>query len=166
MPDLEYSSTASLLRWIPITLFTVDGTLRLHDGRLAFSRSRDRVVVDAPVGEFHSLAHGAGASLYVWHGRRRFRFMTGQVYVHQLRTGNDLLDTVAGVGTIKRAFDADAAAKAVRDEWFELLAPLVGEPPPGVSVSKPWPTWAWIVAVIGATLVLVAIIVALVFATA
>ena len=164
--DAEFSSKASLLRWVPISLFMVDGTLGVHDGRLTFTRSRDRVVFDAPVGELHSISRGAGAALYVWHGSRRLRFITGQVYVHHVRTGNDLLDTVTGVSAIGRAFAADAAAKDTRDQWLELLVPLAGDPPPGLTVKRPWPTWAWFLAVIGATLVLVAIIVAAVFATA
>ena len=81
-----------------------------------------------------------------------------------MRTGSDLLDIVTGMGAIGRAFDADAAAKAARDQWRDVLEPLVGGPPPGANVSRPWPTWAWILTVIGATLVLLAIIVAVVFA--
>ena len=149
-----------------MSLFTVDGTLRLHDGRLMFSTPRGRSVLDAPVGELHSVSRGAGAALYVWHGDRRLRFITGQVWVHHVETGNDLLDTVAGIGTVSRALAADKAAKAVRDEWLDALEPVVGDPPPGVTVSRPWPTWAWVVAVIGVTLLLMAIIAAIVIATA
>jgi hypothetical protein len=164
--DVEHSSKASLLRLLPMTLFTIDGTLRLKEHRLTFTRSRDRVVFDAPVGELHSISRGAGAALYLWHGSRRLRFITGQVYVHHLRTGSAVLDTVTGVGAMGRAFAADAVAKSVRDEWLELLVPLAGEPPPGVEVSRPWPTWAWAIAVVGATIVLLAVIVAVVLATA
>lgn len=45
--------------------------------------------------------------------------------------------------------------------WIATLTPLVGSPPVGLRVGAPWPKWAWMLAVLGGTLLLVVAIAAL-----
>ena len=161
----EYRSRASLMRWLPITLFTTDGELRLHDGRLTFATSR-REVFDAPVGELHSVARGATAGLYVWHGDRRLRFVTGNVSGRiGVSQPDSLLDVVASLPYIAGDLERDRTNRRHRDAWVDLLTPLVGDPPPGLRVPWPWPTWAWYVAIVGITLAIIAVVTAITLLT-
>jgi hypothetical protein len=59
-----------------LTVGMRSGTMRLADGRLRYTRKRKhRVVFDAPVGEFHSLARSSwGTGFHLWHGATRHRF--------------------------------------------------------------------------------------------
>ena len=118
------------MRWVPLTLFTVDGELWLHDGRLTFTSSR-RVVFDALVEEFHSVAHGATAGLYVWHGDRRLRFVTGDVSGRVASTPDSLLGAVDALTRVGSDLERDRENRQRRDAWVDLLTPLVGAPPPG-----------------------------------
>ena len=45
--------------------------------------------------------------------------------------------------------------------WIATLKPIIGTPPVGLRVAAPWPKWAWTLALIGITLLLVAAIAAL-----
>jgi hypothetical protein len=45
--------------------------------------------------------------------------------------------------------------------WTATLTPLIGTAPLGLRVAPPWPKWAWTLALIGITVLLVAAIAAL-----
>lgn len=153
-----HSTTASMLRKVPITATTIDGVLTLDDGRLSFA-TRRRTYFDHPVGEFHSVAPAAHVGFHLWHGERRYRFVPGPELVSGVNTGGTALDLAAGVA---QATAAQRRMRDARDHWLHVLGPLVGSPPPGVTVRPPWPTWATWASVVTITVVLIAVITAVV----
>lgn len=46
-------------------------------------------------------------------------------------------------------------------KWVSLLTPLVGAPPAGLRVPAPWPKWAWMLAIVGVSVLIVVAIAAL-----
>jgi hypothetical protein len=67
----------------------------------------------------------AATGIHVWHGHRCLRF----------------------------AFRRESRQFAAM--WLSVLTPIVGSPPPGLRVPAPWPKWAWLLAVVGFTVVLI-----------
>lgn len=43
------------------------------------------------------------------------------------------------------------------DAWVAALVPLVGRPPSGTHVRAPWPMWAWVLSLVGAIVVILAV---------
>lgn len=164
MTQAEYSTKAALMGRLPISLTTRDGVLTLEGGRLKFA-TRRQVHFDRPVGEFHSVAPSASVGLHVWHRDRCYKFVPGYEVAAGVSTGSGVFDVVAGVGQVIHARGADRRMREARDRWIEVLRPLIGEPPPGVVVRRPWPTWAIALVVVGVTLLILAIIVGVVLAT-
>jgi hypothetical protein len=161
MGQPAYSTKASLLGKVPITTSTTDGVLTLADGRLTFATS-NRTHFDHPIGEFHSVAPAANVGFHVWRRDRCYKFVPGHEIVNGLYSGNDALDAVAGVGQAIQAAGANRRMRGQRDQWVELLRPLVGSPPPGVTVRRPWSMWALVLVAAGLALFLIAIITAIV----
>jgi hypothetical protein len=119
------ASHAELLPAVPFTMMMKSGELRLAGDRLRFATD-DEVLLDAPLDELHSLAP-AVIGIHIWHADKRFRFALGY---RDRRTGGT--DDVA----------------ALTSMWLDILLPLIGVPPAGVTVRKPWPRWAWVLGVI------------------
>src|SRR4051794_27266578 len=160
---MAHCTDAELLGSIPITLFMRSGQLCLDDGRLSF-RTRRTVVFDAAVGEIHSVRAVARRGVHLWHGDRRYRLMFGPLTTGRTQTGDAVFDAVSAPGDVGRALSADAIGRSVRDDWLARLEPVAGLAPEGLEVAAPWPVWAWWLAVVGATLVLIALITAVVLA--
>ena len=160
---MEMESRVELVRGVPITLLTVSGRLRLADGRLSFTRSRGRVVFDVPVGELHSVATSF-IGFTVWHGRRRYRFTTHEP--DSVVQGPGLLGATVAAAQLPGAFRRYREGKQLAQMWCDVLAPLVGSKPQDVRVRAPWPGWAWIMTIVGATLVLIGAILVVTLATA
>jgi hypothetical protein len=154
-----HSSPASLMGRIPITLFMRDGTLALADGRLAFTTSR-RTVFDHPVSGCHSVAASGRVGFHVWHGDRCYKLVPSYTAVSEFHGGNAAVETVVNVARLPAAFAADRRMRDAREQWIEVLEPLVGAPPPGVRVRRPWPTWAILLVVVAVTLGIVAAVTA------
>ncbi len=96
------------------------GALTLADGRLSFLADDGQTLFDAQVEEFHSVALAEmNETLEIWQGATRHRI--------SLAVGGPLLGNMVG------EFESDTLAK----RWRDLLAPLVGAVPPGVTVKKP-----------------------------
>ena len=139
-----------LARKVPINGATRSGTLRLADGRLSFTRSRDRVVFDVPMAEVHSVAT-TKIGFNLWHGATRYR-VTFVPSVHQMNTGHDLLDIgIAASGAIQ-ALAEYGNTRQVSQQWVDALAPLAGQPPPGLRVPEPWGWWQYTALIVGITL--------------
>ena len=76
--DGVIESPAELLRAVPISLCSISGQLRFDGDRLTFRGGlRDRLQLDAPVAELHSVAPMGSMGLHVWHGEDRYRFTIG-----------------------------------------------------------------------------------------
>jgi hypothetical protein len=161
----HHSTDASLLGKVPITLFMRDGTLALDDGRLSF-RTRRATVFDHPVGEFHSFAPSASVGMHIWHADRCYKFVPKWDAVHSINTSSSLVDVAVNAAQMPRALRNDRQMRDAREEWAEVLGPLLGTPPPGVKVRAPWPTWAVWVSIVVVTMVIAAVIVGIALATA
>jgi hypothetical protein len=149
---------------VPITLFMRDGTLALADGRLSF-RTRRSTVFDRPVGEFHSIAPSASVGMHIWHADRCYKFIPKWDAVNSINTSSSLVDVAVNVARMPGALENDRRMRDARDEWAAVLGPLLGEPPAGVRVRGPWPTWAVWLSIIGVTLVIAACIIGIALAT-
>jgi hypothetical protein len=160
---MAHCTDAELLGTIPITLFMRSGQLCLDEDRLSF-RTRRTVVFDAPVGEIHSVRGVARRGVHIWHGDRRYRLMFGPLTTGRTQTGDATFDALSAPGDMGRALTADAIGRYVRDDWLARLEPLAGAAPVGVEVRRPWPTWAWWLAVVAVTLVIIAAITGVVLA--
>ena len=81
MTELEASVDQVLL---PVTFGLRAGSMRLAGGRLRYARKRkNRVVFDAPLGEFHSFARSSwGTGFHLWHGDTRYRFAVYHPVMH------------------------------------------------------------------------------------
>jgi hypothetical protein len=163
-----FESKAELLRFVPITLFSTSGTLRLADGRLRFETAfRHKVLLDAPLAELHSLAPMGTLGFHIWHGRKRYRFSVGTPYVGVSDSyGGTVADTLAEAASLPGRFAHDRANRSRTSRWLRLLHARVGQPAPGLRVRRPWPMWAWWCGIVGFTLALVGAITLIVLATA
>ncbi len=164
----RYESEATQLRRLPILWGARSGILQLDDDRLRFTaRSRNRTVFDLPLRDMHSAQRGATSSLYLWHGRTRYRFVAGNpIYVPG--PGELAVEQAIGLpaARIPGALARERANRDTADRWIELLQPGLGAPPPGLRVPRPWPRWAWLLTTLGAGLLVCAIIAAVTLAFA
>jgi hypothetical protein len=160
---MAHCTDAELIGAIPITLFMRSGQLCLDDDRLSF-RTRRKVVFDAPVGELHSVRGVARRGVHVWHGDRRYRLMFGPLSGGRTQTVDGVYDAISAPSDVLRSLTGDAIGRYLRDDWLARLEPLVGTAPAGLEVKPPWPVWAWWLAVVGATLVIIAAITGVVLA--
>ncbi|HEY4333194.1 MAG TPA: hypothetical protein VGM78_11515 [Ilumatobacteraceae bacterium] len=69
----------------------------------------------------------AATGIHLWHHRTRFRFAFGK------------------------------ANPTRADSWVSTLTPVMGQPPAGLRVRRPWPSWAWVASMIGVVIMLMAI---------
>jgi len=122
-----FESRAELLGTIPVPIMSKPGVLRLRNGRLTFTADDGEVKLDAPTHELHSVAVSA-SGIHVWHGSSRMRFAFGR-----------------GQGP---GADARTANQETAKRWVASLAPMLGTPPSGARVRRPWPSWAWIAALV------------------
>jgi len=154
-----HESAADLLGRVPITLLMKSGTLRLADGRLSFTRSRNRVVFDVPMSEVHSI----GISVFgitLWHGTTRYRFAIGHTSGGGIHPDNAVL-ALAAVAELPGAIRNYREARQDAYAWATILNRSAGPVPPGLVVKAPWPTWKVVLVVVGAfTAITAAIIVA------
>jgi hypothetical protein len=112
----------------------------------------ERVVVRAPLAEFHSPAPSRrGRGLHLWHGDRVFR-LTGKSTVDGgsspwAALGNDPVSAVIGlillpflllsmIGLYGQVVASERKNVATTLRW---LAPVVGQPPPRMDVRPPLP---------------------------
>lgn len=158
---VRHESDTSLLGRLPITLTMKEGTLKLDDGRLSFA-TRRATVFDHPVHECHSLAPSASVGFHIWHADRCYKFVPAYSPVHEVTTGNNAVDLAVNAGQFGKRLQADRRMKNARDQWFDVLEPLVGRPPAGVKVRRPWSTWKVWLAIVAVALVIMAIIAAIV----
>jgi len=164
--DGVIESPAELLRAVPISMFSISGQLRFDGERLTFRGGLgDRLRLDAPVAELHSVAPMASMGLHVWHGEDRYRFTIGALSPSTVNTGSDVGDAVNAAGRLPAAARADRRNRGTTANLVSRLQAGAGEPPPGLRVRPPWPGWSWWVGIIVATLVLVAVITGIVFLT-
>ena len=152
--SMIYESHADLLAAVPITFLMKSGTLRLADGRLSFTRSRNRVVFDAPMSEIHSVGTNA-FGITLWHGATRYRFAIGQKYRAGIHSEVPVLAAVSAAAAISDYREARNSAT----DWALTLIPLQGAVPTGVAIKPPWPAWKTWVAIIGGVLAVAAVIV-------
>ena len=165
--DGVIESPAELLRAVPISLCSISGQLCLDGERLTFHGGlRNRLRLDAPVAELHSVAPMASMGLHVWHGEDRYRFTIGALAPGTASTGSDLGDTVSAASRLPTAARSDRRNRGTTASLVIRLQAGAGEPPPGLRVRPPWPGWSWWVGIIVATLVLMAAITGIVFLTA
>lgn len=125
---------------LPLTFGLRAGTLRLADGRLRYTRKwRNRIVFDAPVEEFHSLARSSwGTGFHLWHGAQRHRFVAYHPVVSMPYGTGLVADVAEGVSQYAQARVAMNRSQADVDGWYEVLAPVVAaQPPAGVRVRPP-----------------------------
>jgi hypothetical protein len=148
--------------------------LSVDGGRLTVTRTPllggDRVVVEAPLREFHSVAPSRGGrGLHLWHGDQVFR-LTGKSTVDGggspwATLGDDPVSAVIGlillpfllfslIGLRGQVVASERKNVATTLRW---LGPVVGPPPPGVEVRPPLPggwlaagRWTLRLAVVGA----------------
>ncbi|GAA3176926.1 hypothetical protein GCM10010531_33290 [Blastococcus jejuensis] len=148
--------------------------LSIEGGRLTVTRvpvlGAERVVIQAPVAEFHSAAPSRGGrGLHLWHGDRLFR-LAGRSTARAdggstLTLGDDPVSAVIGlillpfylfalIGMYTEAVASQRKNVATTLRW---LGPVVGGPPPGVEVRPPLPggwlaagRWTVRLAVLGA----------------
>ncbi len=123
------SSTAQLVPAVPLPPLVKVGLLSLGAGRLRFTTPDGTSVLDAPVGELHSVSRSAmGVTLY--HRDRKLRF----------------------------ALRGDGIAAPTPESWVASLRSVVGEPPADVTVRAPWPRWAWVAALTGVVVALLGLV--------
>jgi len=148
-----FESHADLLAAVPVTFLMKSGTLRLADGRLSFTRSRNRVVFDAPMSEIHSVATNA-FGITVWHGPKRYRFAIG----HKSRVGVHSDNALIAAASLPGAISDYREARQGAGDWAATLRPLAGAVPSGVAVSAPWPMWKMMSVILGGIVGIVAVI--------
>jgi len=157
---------------LPITLGLRAGTMRLADGRLSYTRRRrGRVLFDAPVDEFHSFARSSmGTGFHLWHGPTRYRFVVDHPVLPAEYGTSALADVAEAVVQIRQGLAKTARSRAAVDGWHDALVPAIAPAPPrDVDVDPPLSAsrflWTALGAVLAATLLLVAIITAVVAGT-
>ncbi|MGY1813856.1 hypothetical protein [Blastococcus sp. SYSU D00820] len=155
-------AVAPALSWVrrltPFNLGRRRVRLQMSEGWLTVVRtplmSAERIVVSAPVREFHSVAPSRGGrGLHLWHGDRVFRLRGRSTAksdsTDSVTLGDDPISAVIGIILLpvyllsalgayadKIRSEEENAGKALR--W---LGPVVGPPPPGLHVRPPLPGW-------------------------
>jgi hypothetical protein len=155
---------------VPLTFGMRSGSMRLGDGRLTYTRKRQRrVVFDAPVGEFHSFARSSwGTGFHLWHGAKRHRFSLYHP-VPPVEFGPGVPDWVEDVDQFGRSLTMQAMSRAEVDRWHDALVPVIApQAPTGVRVRPPLSRAGFLAAALGfafsVTLVVAAIVTAIVLA--
>lgn len=155
---------------LPLTFGLRSGTMRLADGRLTYTHKRQRrVVFDAPVGEFHSLARSSwGTGFHLWHGATRHRFSLYHP-VPPAELGPEVPDWVEDVDHFGRSLSMQAISRAEVDRWHDALVPVIApQAPPGIRVRPPLSRTGFLAAALGfavsVTLIVAAIVTAIVLA--
>jgi hypothetical protein len=158
---------------LPVTFGLRSGTMRLADGRLAYTRTRrHEVVFDAPLDEFHSFARSSmGTGFHLWHGSTRYRFVSYHPVLPSEYGSSLVADAAESVVQLREGLAKTALSRAEVDRWHDALAPVIAPTPPaGVQVRPPLSSGRYLAAMLGlataATLVLIAIIAAVVLTTA
>ena len=161
-------------RFTPFGVGRRRARLSIDGGRLTVTRvpvfGGERVVVRAPLGEFHSVAPSrSGRGLHLWHGERLFR-LAGKSTAKagggsSLTLGDDPVSAVIGLillpfylfALIGLYGDAVASQRKNVATTLRWLGPVVGAAPPGLEVRAPLPgrwltagRWALRLAVLGA----------------
>ena len=150
-----FETEAERLRWLPITLISTSGRLRLQGGRLSFrTLVRKKVVFDIPVGELHSAAGMSSLGMHVWHGSTRYRLSIGSP-VYLPSAGDSAVGVAVDAASIPGRLAHDRRNRDDTGRWLTLLQAAQGPPPPDVRVRRPWPGWTWGVGVVLATLVII-----------
>ncbi|MGY1747075.1 hypothetical protein [Blastococcus sp. SYSU D00695] len=180
-PDAQSPPLRWVRRFTPLGLGRRRVVLRIEGGRLQVVRtplfSAERVVAEGPPAGFHSAAPSRGGrGLHLWHGDRLFR-LTGRSSASadgggdtgSWSLGDDPVSAVIGLvllpflvlyglwlllGLWSSTVDSERENATRTLRW---LAPLLGAPPPGRTVRRPFPggwltTGRWLVrlAVLGA----------------
>jgi hypothetical protein len=86
--------------------------------------------------------------------------------VHSINTSSSLVDVAVNAARMPRALENDRTMRDAREEWADVLGPLLGAPPSGVRVRAPWPAWAVWVSIVVVTMAIAAVIVGIALATA
>ncbi|WP_222262960.1 hypothetical protein [Modestobacter marinus] len=146
-------------RFTPLGIGRRGVRLEMSGGMLSIVRvgplGGERLVVSAPVAQFHSPAPSRnGRGLHLWHGTRVFRFVghadsddSGTTDISGSSAGDDPVSAVLAVLAFPLHLFAALAAHrekvaeerrhvAVTLRWLE---PVVGPPWPGVAVRPPLP---------------------------
>jgi hypothetical protein len=156
---------------LPVTFGLRSGTMRLADGRLRYTRKRkSRVVFDAPVGEFHSFARSSlDTGFHLWHGATQYRFIVYEPVVPTELGSGALMDIAEGVDQIARGRAQVEHSRSQVDRWHDALVPAIGSRPAGLRVQPPMSRRRYLATATGcvllATLIIIAIVTAIVFAT-
>jgi hypothetical protein len=174
-PDAVAPPLAWARRFTPFGVGKRRVRLSIDGGRLTVTRvpfvGSERVVVQAPLTEFHSVAPSRrGRGLHLWHGDRLFR-LTGKSTTEGggnspfSSLGDDPVSAVIGLILLPFllfsliGLHADVVASQRKNVATTLrwLGPVVGPPPPGLAVRPPLPggwlsagRWALRLAVVGA----------------
>lgn len=146
-------------RFTPLGIGRRGVRLQLSGGVLSVVRvgplGGERVVVAAPVTEFHSLAPSrSGRGLHLWHGSRLFR-LVGDADLADDSGSTDVSSSSAGdpvsaglallalpltlVTALAEHTEEVAAERRHVAGTLRWLGPVVGPPPPGVTVRPPLP---------------------------
>jgi hypothetical protein len=156
---------------VPLTFGLRSGTMRLADGHLTYTRTRkQRVVFDAPVGEFHSFARSSwGTGFHLWHGATRHRCSLYHP-VPPVEVGPEVPDWVEDVNQFGRSLSMQAISRAEVDRWHDALVSVIApQAPPGLRVRPPLSGAGFLAAALGfsisVTLVVAAIATAIVLAS-
>jgi hypothetical protein len=158
---------AEKLAAFPITTFSTAGTLQLSEDRIRFvTESRGKVLLDAPLSEVHTPQKMAGPCFRFWHGSKRWRFSAGVAPLVRHMGNDSVTGAIATAASLPEMHRRDTAARSAARQWVEVLeARATGTPPDGFRPGRPWPGWAWGVAVVGVVAVWIGVITAIVFAT-
>ena len=176
-PDAVAPPLAWARRLTPFGLGKRRVRLSIDGGWLTVTRvpyvGAERVVVQAPLAEFHSVAPSRGGrGLHLWHGNRLFR-LTGKSTTKadggsSLTLGDDPVSAVIGlillpfylfalIGLYGQVVASQRKNVATTLRW---LGPVVGPPPPGLEVRPPLPgrwlsaaRWTLRLAVVGALVI-------------
>jgi hypothetical protein len=149
-------------RFTPLGIGRRGVRLEMSGGTLSVVRvgplGGERIVVSAPVTQFHSPAPSRnGRGLHLWHGARLFRFVghadsddSGTTDISSSSSGDDPVSAVLAVlAVLALPLHLFAALAAHREKVAEerrhvavtlrWLEPVVGVPEPGVVVRPPLP---------------------------
>ncbi|HEX2072188.1 MAG TPA: hypothetical protein VHF92_00270 [Geodermatophilus sp.] len=154
-------AVAPPLRWArrftPLGIGRRGVRLEMAGGQLSVVRvgplGGERVVVQAPASQFHSLAPArSGRGLHLWHGFRLFR-LVGRSSAESsgsndvVASGDDVIGglialilfpvyLIGAIGAYTEKVASERANVATTLRWLE---PVVGPPPPGLTVRPPLP---------------------------
>ena len=140
-----------------------EGSLTLADGRLVFDTHE--TVFDVPVSELHSVMLSPDG-FHVWHGSTAYRFRCGPASSrsnHGQPDGSSAIDFVLSLLSAPGAVAEQKQSKRSGADWVARLTPVVGQPPPGVKVRRPWSTLKLVGVIVGGTVVATAAVTGLLY---